>query len=83
MELYKTITLTYKRFDEYKREKVEKEKIIKMQKKCRNVLKICATTQSPKVSLDRQQQYSRRNCTLIHRLPDTEMKTSIKLLSRP
>ena len=41
MELYKTITLTYKRFDEYKREKVEKEKIIKMQKKCRNVLKIC------------------------------------------
>ena len=42
-----------------------------------------ATTQSPKVSLDRQQQYSRRNSMLIHRLPDTEMKTSIKLLLRP
>ena len=32
MELHKTITLISQKFDEYKREKVEREKIIKMQK---------------------------------------------------
>ena len=48
--------------------KVEREKIIKeIQKKTKDM---SATKQSFKVSLDRQEQYSYRNCLLIHDVPE-------------
>ena len=51
MQLSKTVTLIFEKFDEYKREKVERDKIMKeMQKEIKDMT---ATIQSFKVSLDR------------------------------
>ena len=67
-KLNKAFTLISKTSDKYEREKVERNKIMKeMQKEIREM---SATIQSFKVSLDRQEQYSRRNCLLIHGLPE-------------
>ena len=67
-ELNKAFTLISKTSDKYEREKVERNKIMKeMQKEIREM---SATIQSFKVSLDRQEQYSRRNCLLIHGLSE-------------
>ena len=64
MGLNKAVTLISEKFDEYEREKVEK-------KKCKKKFKdTSATIQSFKVSSDKQEQYSRRNCLLIHEFPE-------------
>ena len=56
MELNKTITLISKKFEGCKREKVERERLMKeMLKEIKNM---SATIQSFKVSLDRKGQYS-------------------------
>ena len=68
MVLNKTETLMSKKFDEYKREKVEREKIMKEMQ--RGIKDMSATIQYFKDSLDRQEQYFRRNCLLIYGLPE-------------
>ena len=73
-ELNKAFTLISKTSDKYEREKVERNKIMKeMQKEIREM---SATIQSFKVSLDRQEQYSRRNCLLIHGLPENRNQST-------
>ena len=67
-ELNKAVTLISKTSDEYAREKVERNKIMREMQK--EIKEMSATIHSFKVSLDRQEQYSRRNCLLIHGLPE-------------
>ena len=67
LELNKAVTLITEKFEEHEREKVEREKITKeMQKQIEDM---SAIIQSFKVSLEMQEQYSTRNCLLIHELP--------------
>ena len=64
MDLNKTVNFICEKFDEYERDRAEKEKIISELQK--NVNDMSATIESLKGCLDRQEQYSRRNCLLIH-----------------
>ena len=68
MDLNETVDFVCEKFDEFERGRVEKEKINNDLQK--NVNDISATIESLKGSLDRQEQYSRRNCLLIHGLPE-------------
>ena len=68
MDLNKTVNVICENFDEYERDRTEREKIInKLQK---NVNDMSATIESLKGCLDRQEQYPRRDCLLIHSLPE-------------
>ena len=78
MELHKSVTLISEKFDGYEREKIERENYERLQKETKDM---SSTIQSFRVSLDRQEQYSRRNCLLIYGLPE-KMITPIKLLLR-
>ena len=60
MDLNKTVIFICEKYDEYERDRAEKEKIISELQK--NVNDMSATTESLKGCLDRQEQYSRRNC---------------------
>ena len=79
LELNKAVTLISEKFDEYEREKLEREKIMKeMQKEIKDM---SASIQSFKISLVRQEQYCRRNCLLIHGLCENKNEmTPIKLI---
>ena len=66
MDLNKTVNFICEKFDEYERDKAEKEKIISELQK--NVNDMSTTIESLKGCLDRQEQYSKRNCLLIHGL---------------
>ena len=70
MDLNKTVNFICERFDEYERDRSEKEKIISELQK--NVNDMSATIESLKGCLDRQEQYSKRNCLLIHGLPESK-----------
>ena len=78
MELHKSVTLISEKSDGYEREKIERENYERLQKETKDM---SSTIQSFRVSLDRQEQYSRRNCLLIYGLPE-KMITPIKLLLR-
>ena len=78
MELHKSVTLISEKSDGYEREKIERENYERLQKETKDMP---STIQSFRVSLDRQEQYSRRNCLLIYGLPE-KMITPIKLLLR-
>ena len=56
--------------DEYERDRAEEEKIITELQE--NVNNMSATIDSLKGCLDRQEQYSRRNCLLIHGVPESK-----------
>ena len=70
MDLNKTVNFICERFDEYERDRSEKEKIISELQK--NVNDMSATIESLKGCLDRQEQYSKRNCLLIHGIPESK-----------
>ena len=70
MDLNKTVNFICERFDEYERDRSEKEKIISELQK--NANDLSATIKSLKGCLDRQEQYSKRNCLLIHGLPESK-----------
>ena len=70
MDLNKTVNFICEKFDEYESDRGEKEKIISELQK--NVNDMSATIESLKGCLDRQEQYSRRNCFLIHGLPESK-----------
>ena len=70
MDLNKTVNFICEKFDEYERDRAEKEKIISELQK--NVNDMSATIESLKRCLDRLEQYSRRNYLLIHGLPESK-----------
>ena len=78
MDLNKTVNFICEKFDEYERDRVEKEKIISELQK--NVNDMSATIESLKGCLDRQEQYSRRNCLLIHGLPESKNENTDELV---
>ena len=57
---------------------IGKEKIISELQK--NVDDMSATIESLRGCLDRQEQYSRRNCLLIHGLPESKNKNTDELV---
>ena len=70
MDLNKTVNFICEKFDEYERDRAEKEKIISELQK--NINDMSATIESLKRCLDRLEQYSRRNYLLIHGLPESK-----------
>ena len=78
MDLNKTVNFICEKFDEYERDRAEKEKIISELQK--NVNDMSATIESLKGCLDRQEQYSRRNCLLIHGLPESKNENTDELV---
>ena len=78
MDLKKTVSFICEKFDEYKRDRAEKEKIINELQK--SVNDMSATIESLKSCLDRQEQYSRRNCLLIHGLPELKNENTDELI---
>ena len=72
MDLNKIVNFICEKFDEYERDRAEKEKIISELQK--NVNDMSATIESLKRCLDRLEQYSRRNCLLIHGLPESKKR---------
>ena len=78
MDLNKTVNFICEIFDEYERDRAEKEKIISELQK--NVNDISATIESLKGCLDRQEQYPRRNCLLIHGLPESKNENTDELV---
>ena len=76
MKLNKAVTLISEKFDEYEREKLEREKIMKeMQKEIKDM---SASMELFKVSLDRQEQYCMRNSLLIHGLCENKIDIDFK-----
>ena len=78
MDLNKTVNFICEKFDEYERDRSEKEKIISELQK--NVNDMSATIESLKGCLDRQEQYSRRNYLLIHCLPESKNENTDELV---
>ena len=78
LDLNKTVNFICGKFDEFNSDRVEKEKTINELQK--NVNDKTATTESLKGSLDRQEQYSRRNCLLIHGLPESKNENTDELV---
>ena len=67
-DLSEAVKFVTKTFDQYETERKEKEKIINdLQGK---VSEMTSELKVLKNSLDQQQQYSRRNCVLIHGIPE-------------
>ena len=77
MDLNKTVNFICEKFDEYERDRAEKKKIISELQKNINM---SATIESLKGCLDRQEQYSRRNCLLIHGLPESKNENTDELV---
>ena len=77
MDLNKTVNFICEKFDEYERDRAEKKKIISELQKNINM---SATIESLKGCLDRQEQYSRRNCLLIHGLPESKNENTDNLV---
>ena len=69
-ELTKAIDLISGKFDDYEKERGEKDKIIKELK--REVSDLNTSVKSLENQLDRQKQYLRRNCILIHGITETQ-----------
>ena len=69
-ELTKAIDLISCKFDDYERERREKYKIIKDSKS--EVSDLNTSVKNLENQLDHQEQYSRRNCILIHDITETQ-----------
>ena len=78
MDLHKTVSFICEKFDEYERDRAEKEKIISELQK--NVNDMSATIESLKGCLDRQEKYSRRNCLLIYGLPESKNENTDEMV---
>ena len=67
-EVSKSIEFISKRFDEYEKELKEKDDLIKALRS--EVDDMSEEIDTLKLGLDRQEQYSRRNCLLFHNIPE-------------
>ena len=77
-ELTKFIEFANNRFDEYKKEKKEKDELIKNLRK--DVNDMAGIIDNLSLGLDRQEQYSRRNCLLLHNIPETSNENTNDLV---
>ena len=78
MDLNKTVNFICEKFNEFERDRAEKDRnIIELQK---NVNDMSATVESLKDSLDREDQHSRRNWLLIHGLLESRNKNTDELV---
>ena len=77
-ELTKFIEFANNRFDEYEKEKKEKDELIKNLRK--DVNDMAGIVDNLSLGLDRQEQYSRRNCLLLHNIPETSNENTDDLV---
>ena len=77
-ELTKFIEFANNRFDEYEKEKKEKDELIKNLRK--DVNDMAGISDNLSLCLDRQEQYSRRNCLLLHNIPETSNENTDDLV---
>ena len=77
-ELTKFIEFANNRFDEYEKEKKEKDELIKNLRK--DVNDMAGIIDNLSLGLDRQEQYSRRNCLLLHNIPETSNENTDDLV---
>ena len=77
-ELTKFIEFANNRFDEYEKEKKEKDELIKILRK--DVNDMAGIIDNPSLGLDRQEQYSRRNCLLLNNIPETSNENTDDLV---
>ena len=78
VDLSKSVKFITDKFDEYEKEREEKNEIIKKLNE-----KVSALTEKSKVleeSIDQQRQYSRRNCLLIHGVEENSNEDTDKLV---
>ena len=78
VDLKKTVNFICEKFDEYKRDRAKKKKIINELQK--SVNDMSATIEPLKSCLDRQEQYSRRNCLVIPGLPELKNENTDELV---
>ena len=79
-ELTKFIEFAINRFDEYEKEKKEKDELIKNLRK--DVNDMAGIIDNLSLGLDRQEQYSRRNCLLLHNIPETSNENTDDLVMK-
>ena len=77
-ELTKFIEFANNRFEEYEKEKKEKDELIKNLRK--DVNDMAGIIDNLSLGLDRQEQYSRRNCLLLHNIPETSNENTDDLV---
>ena len=77
-ELTKFTEFANNRFDEYEKEKKEKDELIKNLRK--DVNDMAGIINNLSLGLDRQEQYSRRNCLLLHNIPETSNENTDDLV---
>ena len=77
-ELTKFIEFANNRFDEYEKEKKEKDELIKNLRK--DVNDMVGIIDNLSLGLDRQEQYSRRNCLLLHNIHETSNENTDDLV---
>ena len=77
-ELTKFIEFANNRFDEYEKERKEKDELIKNLRK--DVNDMAGIIDNLSLGLDRQEQYSRRNRLLLHNIPETSNENTDDLV---
>ena len=77
-ELTKFIEFANNRFDEYEKEKKEKDELIKNLRK--DVNDMAGIIDNLSLGLDRPEQYSRQNCLLLHNIPETSNENTDDLV---
>ena len=74
LDLKEAVDFISNKFDDFERDRLEKEKVIKDLKE--KVTYLRGKVDDITVETDRQEQYSRRNCLLIHGLPESETENT-------
>lgn len=77
-ELSKFIEFASNRFDEYEKDRKEKDELIRSLRK--DVDDMAGIIDNLSLGLDRQEQYSRRNCLLFHNIPETNNESTDELI---
>ena len=74
LDLKETVDFISNKFDDFERDRLEKEKVIKDLKE--EVTYLRGKVDYITAEMDRQEQYSRRNCLLIHGLPESKNEST-------
>ena len=78
IDLTKSVKYISEQFDEYEKDRKEKEEIIKnLEGKMNNLTETVAKLVK---QANNQEQYSRRNCLLVHDLPETTLENTDNLV---
>ena len=77
LDLTESINFMTKKFDDYEKDRAEKEKLIKDLRE--EVSSLKNEHEQLKSDVENQEQYSRRNCPLVHSIPKNKGKVLIVL----